>query len=229
MILRSARQPVVRTGSTNRASNLYTLYYAPGACSLSVHIVLEWVNADYKAVKVNPSDPDYLRINPAGAVPALDLGTSAALTQCSAILKYLAAKHPEADLDEPEDAERAADLARWAAFLTGDLHPAFFPVFNPQRYTADTCEEAIGRVRAAAMELVKKKLSVIDHQLAGRRYFMGDKLSYVDAYAVPMVRWAKNILPTALGEFPNVARHHNELLSNIGVTKAMTDEGIHGR
>ena len=46
-----------------------TLYYSPGACSLSVHIVLEWIGKPYKAFQVNPSDPDYRLINPAGPCP----------------------------------------------------------------------------------------------------------------------------------------------------------------
>ncbi|MGN6825932.1 glutathione S-transferase family protein [Paucibacter sp. M5-1] len=208
---------------------MYTLYYSPGACSLSVHIVLEWVAADYQAIKVNPADPDYLKVNPAGAVPALGLGTSSVLTQCSAILKYLALKYPVAQLDQHDSLERDADLARWAAFLTGDLHPAFFPIFKPERYTIDSSDDALAKVKAAGIALVAKKLAVIDQHLQGRDYFTGAERSYVDAYAVPMVRWAKNVLPGGLSAFPNVARHHEELLRDPGVIKAMTSEGIQGR
>ncbi|ANH66632.1 glutathione S-transferase family protein [Mitsuaria sp. 7] len=207
---------------------MYTLYYSPGACSLSVHIVLEWISADYKAVKVSPSDPDFLRVNPAGAVPALDLGTGSPLTQCSAILKYLAGKYPAVELDARESPEREADLARWAAFLTGDLHPAFFPVFFAQRYTTDTSDEALSKVKAAGLLLVKKKLAILDQHLEGRDFFVGGKRSYVDAYSVPMVRWAKNFLAEGLAEFPNVVRHHEALLKDAAVVKAMTDEGIYG-
>jgi glutathione S-transferase len=53
--------------------------------------------------------------------------------------------------------------------------------------------------------------------------------TYVDAYSVPMVRWAKNVLPGRLAAFPNVARHHEALVKDAGVIKAMTAEGIQGR
>lgn len=208
---------------------MYTLYYAPGACSLSVHIVLEWVGAQYKAVQVNPADPDYLKVNPAGAVPALDIGTDSALTQCSAILKFLARRFPQAELDEHEIQERDADLTRWSAFLTGDLHPAFFPLFMPQRYTTDESPEALANVKEAGMKLVTKKLAVIDRHLEGREYFMGRKRTYVDAYSVPMVRWARNVLPNKLADFPDVSRHHDRMLEDPAVVRAMTDEGIYGR
>jgi glutathione S-transferase len=208
---------------------MYTLYYAPGACSLSVHIVLEWVGATYKAVKVNAADPDYLKVNPAGAVPALDIGTEAPLTQCSAILQYLARRHSRFELDEHENQELGAELSRWAAFLTGDLHPAFYPVFMAQRYTTDDSEAALANVRAAGMSLVNKKLLVIDQHLQGREYFMGSKRTYVDAYSVPMLRWAKNVLPNGLNEYPEVSRHHEQMLQDEAVVRAMTDEGILGR
>lgn len=208
---------------------MYTLYYAPGACSLSVHIVLEWVGATYKAVKVDPADADYLKVNPAGAVPALDIGTEAPLSQCSAILQYLARRHPRFELGEHGNQERDADLSRWAAFLTGDLHPAFFPVFMPQRYTTDDSEAALANVRTAGMLLVNRKLRVIDQHLRGREYFMGSKRTYVDAYSLPMFRWAKNVLPGGLKEYPDVARHHGRMLLDESVVRVMTDEGIYGR
>jgi len=43
------------------------LFYSPGACSLAAHIVLEWIGAPYEAVRVTLGDPDYLKVNPAGA------------------------------------------------------------------------------------------------------------------------------------------------------------------
>lgn len=208
---------------------MYTLYYSPGACSLSVHIVLQWVGATYTAVKANAADPDYLKVNPAGAVPALDIGTDTPLTQCSAILHYLARRHPDSDLDEHLNQERDADLSRWAAFLTGDLHPAFFPVFMPQRYTTDHSEVALANVKAAGTLLVQKKLKVIDQHLQGREFFMGKKRTYVDAYAVPMVRWAKNVLPGGLKDYPDISRQHERMLQDESVVRAMTIEGILGR
>ena len=208
---------------------MYTLYYAPGSCALSVHIVLEWVGAEYNLIKVDPSDAEYLKVNPAGAVPALDIGLSEMLTQCSAILKYLSRRFPQADLDEHDNLERDADLTRWSAFLTGDLHPAFFPVFMPQRYTTDIDGDARDNVKAAGILLVRRKLALIDQRLEGREYFMGRKRTYVDAYSVPMVRWARNVLPNQLEDYPDIRRHHLGMLEDPGVVHAMTEQGIFGR
>lgn len=204
---------------------MVTLYYAPGACSLSVHIVLEWIGRPYEAKRVNPGDPDYLRVNPAAAVPALDIGTDAPLTQCAAILRYLARRHPEADLGDGSTIEREAELERWSSFLTGDLHPAFFPVFMPGRYTVATDDQALADVRAAGKALVEKKLAIIDRHLEGRAHFLGAKRTIVDAYSVPMIRWASSVLG-GLERYPDIARHHAALLADSGVQRAMVDEGL---
>lgn len=58
---------------------------------------------------------------------------------------------------------------------------------------------------------------------------MGSKRTYVDAYSVPMLRWAKNVLPGGLKEYPEVARQHERMLQDESVVRVMTDEGIFGR
>ena len=202
------------------------LYYAPGACSLSVHIVLEWIGAPYEIERSDPSSPDYLKVNPAGAVPALRIGDGAPLTQCSAILHYLVRRFPEADLADDTTPERAAELDRWAAFLTGDLHPAFFPVFMPAPYTTDPNPAALDRVKQAGLALVAKKLKLIEAHLEGREHFVDAKRTFVDAYSVPMVRWACSMLPGGLDAYPGVRRHHQAMLSDPAVRKVMLEEGL---
>jgi glutathione S-transferase len=203
-----------------------TLYYAPGACSLSVHIVLEWIGAPYEAVRVNPSDPQYATINPAGAVPAFDYGGASPLTQCAAVHHYLALTHPEADLLDERSPESSAELERWSAFITGDLHPAFFPVFMPGRYTISTDEDALAQVKTAGLALVAKRLALLDSHLEGRTWMTGDKRTYLDAYVTPMLRWASGMTPAGLGPYPDVAAHHERMLADDGVRRAMAAEGL---
>lgn len=205
---------------------MHKLYYTPGACSLSVHICLEWIGRPYTAERVNTTDPDYARINPSAAVPALDIGQDQALTQCAAILHYLARRYPEASLDIGSNLEQIAELERWSSFLTGDLHPAFFPIFMPQRYTTSTDPEQLGHVREAGVALVRKKLAILDKHLEGREYMLGAKRTFVDAYTVPMVRWATSVLPGGLADLPDVARHHAHMLADPAVQRAMADEGL---
>ncbi len=203
-----------------------TLYYSPGACSLSAHIMLEWLGEPYRAVRVNYADPEYHKLNPAGQVPTLDVGDGTLLTQCSAILAYLAHTHPSAALAGDETPLGQAELGRWSAFFTGDVHPAFFPVFMPHRYTTADDESSLDRVRAAGVELVRKRLHLLEAHLIGRTYTVGDTKTYVDAYSVPMIRWASSILPSGLADWPAVNGHHERMLADAGVERTMRDEGL---
>ena len=108
------------------------LHYMPGTCAMADHIVLEWIGKPYQAVQV-PRDqlksPEFLRLNPAGAVPVLELdGWS--LTQNSAILHYLGATSPEARLLGDGSARGMAEVDRWLAFVNAEVHPSFWPFFG---------------------------------------------------------------------------------------------------
>ena len=205
-----------------------TLYYSPGACSLAVHIVLEWIGEPYEAIRIDLRHlpDDYHHINPAGAVPALDHGGEQALTQCAAILSYLAQRHPNLDLLDERSPEHAAGLTIWTAFLTGDLHPAFWPVFMPSRYTTDTEPDALAKVRDAGLDLVRSKLALLERQLTGRSWIVGDKRTIVDAYATPMLNWGAAMLPEGLGAFPNLGVHRGRMRSDPAVRRAMQAEGL---
>jgi hypothetical protein len=65
---------------------MLTLYYAPGACSIAAHIVLEEGGEEYEAKKVDLVGGEqrtaaYLKINPLGRVPALLLDNGEPLAE----------------------------------------------------------------------------------------------------------------------------------------------------
>lgn len=188
-----------------------TLYYAPGACSLAPHIVLEWIGAPYEAVKVKHGSEELLAVNPAGAVPTLREDDGWLLTQAGAILDYLANKHPEAKLSGGGDLRARAESQRWSAFFTSDVHAAFWPVFMPFRYTTDESEAARRAVVEAGHKLVAKQFGLLNRHLEGREHVLDGGLSVIDAYAFPMIRWAKKLLPGGLEEYPNVQALHDKL------------------
>ncbi|MTH61945.1 glutathione S-transferase family protein [Paracoccus litorisediminis] len=197
-----------------------TLFYHAGACSLAPHIVLEWIGAPYQAVPVEFGSSELLAVNPAGAVPALREDDGWMLTQCGAILRYLALKHPEAGLDGGAGPRAQAEMDRWASFLTGDLHPAFFPLFLPQRYTTSRDEDDRNSVQEAGRKLVRRKLTLLDDHLQGRDWMLG-KRSVIDAYAFPMIRWAAKLLPEGISGWANVLALHDRIAADPAVQKVL--------
>ncbi|WP_347248355.1 glutathione S-transferase N-terminal domain-containing protein, partial [Zoogloea sp.] len=123
------------------------LYFSPGACSLSPHIVLREGGFDFSLEKVNlrtrqtASGVDYTTINPKGYVPALDLGHGELLTEGPAIVQYLADQVPERRLAPPCGTLERARVQEWLTFIGTELHKSFSPLFNPAA-TDDTKEAA---------------------------------------------------------------------------------------
>lgn len=200
-----------------------TLYYAVGACSLAPHIVLEWIGAPYESVKVGYGSPELLAVNPAGAVPTLREDDGWLLTQAGAILDYLSQKHPEANLSGGESLRDKAEAHRWSAFMTSDLHAAFWPVFMAYRYTTDESDEARKNVNEAGLNLVRKQLATLNKHLEGREWILNGR-SVIDAYAFPMIRWGIKMLPEGFDAYPNVRRLHDQLAADPGVQKVLARE-----
>jgi len=202
------------------------LYYYPGACSLAPHLVLDWAGAPYEAARVKLGDPAYLAVNPAGAVPALDTGEGWVLTQAAAILRYLARRFPEARLGPDASPREEAEFDRWSNFLTGDLHPSFRPLFAPQRFTTAQDAAALEAVKTAGAALVEKQLGLIDAHLADKDHMVGGRRSYLDAYALPMFRWARAMLPRGLASHSNCERLLTRLEAEPATKKVLADEGL---
>ncbi len=201
-----------------------TLYYAPGACSLAPHIVLEWIGAPYGAVKVQFGSKELLSVNPAGAVPTLKEDDGWLLTQAGAIIDYLAHKHPEAGLAGGDSLRARAEAHRWSAFLTSDVHAAFWPIFMPGRYTTQTDDASLKAVAGAGQKLVARQFAILDAHLAGREWILDAGRSVIDAYAFPMIRWASAKLPDGLAGFDNVRALHDRLAADLAVQRVLERE-----
>lgn len=201
-----------------------TLFYSPGACSLAVHITLEWIGSPYEAVRVKTGSAELKAVNPTGAVPALREDDGWVLTQAGAILEYLAAKHVGARLDGGGDLRSRAELHRWCSFMTSDLHAAFWPVFMPARYTTDGSDAAKAAVVSAGLALVRKQIGVLDAHLAGREWILDGGRSVADAYAFPMIRWARAKLDDGLTAFPHVQALHDRLAGDPAVQRVLERE-----
>ncbi|ANY16271.1 glutathione S-transferase family protein [Bordetella pseudohinzii] len=166
------------------------LYYMPGACSLADHIVLEWTGKPYETQMLSREalkGPEFLKINPLGAVPALVDG-DLVLTQNTAILEYLAESVPEAGLMGDGSAAGRAETRRWLGLINSDLHKTFSLIFGAQRYIED--EAGQNALRASAARQLRVLFGIINDRLNGRPYLTGAQHSIADAYLYVVLRWA---------------------------------------
>lgn len=200
------------------------LYYAPGACSLASHIVLEWIGKPYDLQKVNihsPKSPELLQVNPQGAVPVLE-ENGWVLTQNLAILNYLMDTCSDATLCGDNSARHRADINHWLAFLNSDLHTAFKPLFGGTMYLGDTT--VIDKTKNNASQAIVRMLTQVNQQLEKNDYLTGTR-SMADAYLYVILRWVKS-LHIDISALSALQRFTDRMQTDSGVQKALTIEGL---
>ncbi|CAB3871135.1 MULTISPECIES: glutathione S-transferase family protein [Achromobacter] len=201
------------------------LYYMPGACSLASHIVLEWVGKPYETHQLSREAlkaPDFLKVNPLGAVPALTDGDWT-LTQNVAILEYIAEQSPQSKLLGDGSARSRAEVRRWLGFINSDIHKTFSMIFGASRFLGD--EGAQKELAGSASKLLTKLFSQLDGQLAGKQYLAGDAPSIADAYLYVVLRWARAKEIDLSGQ-DNLAAFEKRMEADKGVQAALKAEGL---
>src|SRR5438105_5427006 len=145
---------------------MLTLYYAPGACSMAAHIVLEESGEKYQPQPVDLAKgeqrtPEYLKIHPLGRVPALRLDNGEPLAENTAILPYLGKRFGL----WPNDAIAEAKALSVIGFFAASVHPAFAHAARPERYAADPAAHA--GLKEVGLKTFHSYLQQIDGMLAG--------------------------------------------------------------
>lgn len=198
------------------------LYYAPGTCAVSVWISLDWAGADYEVEKVVLGSDEYRKINPSGAVPALDTKDGKIKTQAGAILAYVAEKYPEANLGPDDSLEDRFLFNEISAFLSADYHPAFWPMFGPEDYTTSKDEKDLEKVKEAAFEKIDSVAGLLDKKLEGKDHIYKDKKTVLDAYAYILSRWLL-MTPKSWKEYPNLKRFMERMEKDEVVQKIIAE------
>lgn len=198
------------------------LYYSPGACSLSPHIValeagipLQLEKVDGKA-KRTESGADFWLVNPKGYVPVLELDSGEVLTEGPAIVQYLADQKPEAGLAPKNGTMERYRVQEWLNFITSELHKSFGPIFRP---TTPDAYKTISR------ENLGKRFDWLDKQLAGKHYLMGDKFTVADAYLFTVLRWSPRV-EIDISKWSNLKAYIDRVAARPKVQAAMKAEGL---
>jgi glutathione S-transferase len=198
------------------------LYYAPGACSLSPHIVLREAGLNFELEQVDnkekktKSGQNFWDVNPKGQVPVLELDEGGRLTEGPVIVQYIADKQPGSGLAPPAGTVDRYRVQEWLNFTTSELHKTFGPVFRPT-----TPEE----FKKLSKENLGKRFDWLNGQLAGRQYLMGDKFTIADAYLFTVLRWSPRI-EIDLARWPNLKAYVDRVAARPKVREALQTEGL---
>ena len=198
------------------------LYYSPGTCSLSPHIVAQEAGIDLTldkvdlATKKTGSGRDYLAINPKGYVPALELDDKRVLTEGPAIVQYLADQKSGSGLAPANGTFERYKLQEMLNYITAELHKSYSPLFRKET-PAETRDERLAYLR--------KRYQLVDHLLEGREFLVGERFTIADAYLFAVTRWAKAV-KLDLSEFEHLEAWQQRIADRPAVQEAMKAEGL---
>ena len=207
------------------------LYFAPGACSFVPHVGLEIVKAatgrEYtpKLVKLHKGEhltPEYKALNPDAQVPLLVV-EGKPLTQIVAMCDWIDRTNPEAKLLPTDSWQRAEALSR-LAWMNNTAHPTFTHVFMPQKFAEG--EAARADVKSKAAGQYKKRLERLQAWAANASpWMLGPQLSFHDAYAFTLLRWAgyAGIDPSG---YPVLMKHVEKVMAAPPVAAVLERERI---
>lgn len=198
------------------------LYFAPGACSLSPHIVAQEAGIPVTLVKVDLATKkladggDYQAINPKGYVPALQLDGGELLTEGPAIVQYLGDQKPASGLVPAAGTIERYRLQEMLGFINSELHKTYSPLFRPT-----TTPE----VRKEREEYLRKRYKLVEQQLAKGPYLFGEQFTAADAYLFTVTNWS-NFVKLDLSEFPNLLAFQARVAARPAVQAALVAEGL---
>ena len=198
------------------------LYYSPGACSLSPHIALleaglahDLAKVDLKAKKIEDGS-DFLKVNPKGQVPTLQLDDGSILTEGPVIVQAIADKAAGKNLAPASGSTERYRLQEWLNFITSELHKNFSPLFAP--VLSDETKQFF-------RDRLMGKLKHVDEKLAGHDYLMGNAFSVADGYLYTMLRWA-DAHKFDLSPLKNLMAYKARVAARPQVQAALKSEGL---
>ncbi len=198
------------------------LYYSPGACSLSPHIILLETGLPFTTEKTDLKSKktekgvDYFTINSKGTVPALQLDDGQVLTEGPAIVQYIADQKPDSGLAPRAGTSERYRLMEMLNYISSEVHKNFTPLFDPST-SADW--------KQAAVEALGKKFDWLSGFIGNKKFLMGDNFTVADAYLFTVLSWARHV-GIDLRKWPVLEAYQSRVGHRPKVQEALKAEGL---
>jgi GST-like protein len=206
------------------------LYSVPSPNGVKVSIMLEETGLVYEPHRVSFSaqdqkTPEFRSLNPNGKIPAIidpngPGNRPLPLFESGAILIYLAEKSSQFI---PEDQAGRYQAIQWLMFQMSFIGPMFGQVGFFHKFEGRAYEDK--RPLNHYVAEAKRLLGVLEQQLEGRAWMMGDDYTIVDISIFPLVR---NLIGyygagdlVGISNFPNVTRTLAAFLARPAVARGL--------
>ncbi len=198
------------------------LFFAPGACSLAPHILLEETGIAHTLERVDlgthktEHGADYMHINPKGYVPALVLDNGELLTEVGVVLQYISDQKKDRQLmAAPGSLERYRQM-EWLSFISTEIHKQFGPLFRP---------DADAATRERQLTMIGRRLDYVSEALGRHPYIAGPAFTAADAYLFTVLGWA-DYVKVDLKPWPRLGEYRSRIQGRPAVQKALKSEGL---
>ena len=206
------------------------LYSLPTPNGVKVSIMLEETGLAYEPHRVSfdakeQMSAEFGSISPNHKIPAIldpdgPGGKPLALFESGAILVYLADKTGQL---VPRDPARRYETIEWLMFQMAGIGPIFGQVGFFNKFAGKAWEDKRPLERYVAES--KRLLEVLQRQLAGRAWIMGDEYTIADIATFP---WVRNLIGfygagelVGIHEFPDLTRALGTFLERPAVERGL--------
>lgn len=199
------------------------LYFAPGACSLSVHIALREAGVEFEPIKVDlrthklKDGTDYYEISPRGYVPLIELDDGSRHTEAAALLQYVGDLDAKHLLIPAYGTPERFQVVQWLAFVSTELHKVFSP-WLWHKETADSTKEQVKHKLA-------QRFTELDKRFAKFSYLTGEQFTVADAYCFTIANWS-NYTDVDLSPYANLKAYMARVAARPKVYEAMKAEHL---
>jgi glutathione S-transferase len=184
------------------------LFYSKGSCSLAARITIHEMQVDCEYELVNHKDKtyagglDFLKINPRGMVPVLQLDNGEYLTENVAVQIYLAEKFQSTQLLPPIVDMNRYRVIEWLSYVSTELHKTCGPLFN-QNIPSEMKESVF-------KPMLVKKLAALDPHFASHEFLIGNHFTIADSYLFVILTWMAHF-DISFVEWPHLDRYFNQI------------------
>lgn len=187
---------------------MHLVYTSPGTGGFVVQAVLEEAAAPYRLVEVDSKagehkSPDFLRLNPMGQVPVLELPNGKRMTETAAMVIHIADQLAPGKLAPDTRSPLRSDFLKWLIFMAVNLYAADLRAYYPGRYTTDSA--GAEGVKEAALRDMERQFDIIDRAIGDNRFLVGDAFTAGDPYLLMLAHWHPDA-DSVFGRFANLAR-----------------------
>ncbi|QBG35401.1 glutathione S-transferase family protein [Litorilituus sediminis] len=206
---------------------MYQLYYYPLNASMAPHFMLEELNVEFELIKVDRKNnaqksKDYLALNPAGRIPTL-IDNGQAIFESPAICIHLAESNPQANLIPAIGSPNRALFFQWMMYLTNTVQAELMIYFYPQKHSAD--ETNIAGMVAVQEKRITEMLALLDNELEGKDYLVGDSISACDFFLFMLAVWADEFKKPPLA-YTHLSRYLRKLAQRESIIQVCKKEGL---